>query len=191
MPRLTAARFALANVQTWLPADAPEGCLRALALAQQALDAATDANRRLIDERDTPALDAGVGARRRGTACGPHQLGSLRRRAPDAARRASALAVFRVAQEALSNVAKHARRRSTMRIATDGTHLSLIVSDDGTGFSRSRRTGYGLAMRARCEAFGGSFETATPATGHGTRVTARFAGFAARGAVVARRASLS
>lgn len=57
---LTAARFALANVQTWLPADAPDGCLRALELAQQALDAATDANRRLIDERDTPALDAGL-----------------------------------------------------------------------------------------------------------------------------------
>ena len=102
--------------------------------------------------------------------------------------------MFRVAQEALSNVAKHARATSVdVRIATDGTHLSLIVSDDGTGFSRSRRTGYGLAgMRARCEAFGGSFETATPATGHGTRVTARFAWDSLLAVpVVARRASLS
>jgi signal transduction histidine kinase len=107
---------------------------------------------------------------------------------------ASALAVFRVAQEALSNVAKHARATSVdVRIATDGTHLSLIVSDDGTGFSRSRRTGYGLAgMRARCEAFCGSFETATPATGHGTRVTARFAWDSLLAVpAAARRASLS
>ena len=37
---LTAARFALANVLTWLPADAPEGCVRAVELAQRALDAA-------------------------------------------------------------------------------------------------------------------------------------------------------
>ncbi|AIO40493.1 histidine kinase family protein [Burkholderia cenocepacia] len=181
---LTAARFALANVQTWLPADAPEGCLRALELAQRALDAATDANRRLIDERDTPALDGGlVGALstwvdthaartglRTSFVCAADarltQLGG-----------AGALAIFRVAQEALSNVAKHARAASAdVRIDTNGTHLSLIVTDDGTGFPRGRRAGYGLAgMRARCEAFGGSFDTRAPASGQGTRVTARFA----------------
>ncbi|MBR7960683.1 quorum system sensor histidine kinase RqpS [Burkholderia vietnamiensis] len=181
---LTAARFALANVQTWLPADAPEGCLRALELAQRALDAATDANRRLIDQRDTPALDGGlVGALstwvdthaartglRTSFVCAADarltQLGG-----------AGALAIFRVAQEALSNVAKHARAASAdVRIDTNGTHLSLIVTDDGTGFPRGRRAGYGLAgMRARCEAFGGSFDTRAPASGQGTRVTARFA----------------
>lgn len=197
---LTAARFALANVQTWLPADAPDGCLRALELAQQALDAATDANRRLIDERDTPALDAGVvgalsswvdthaartGLRTSFVCAADARLTQIAG--------ASALAVFRVAQEALSNVAKHARATSVdVRIAADRTHLSLIVSDDGTGFSRSRRTGYGLAgMRARCEAFGGRFETATPETGHGTCVTARFAWDSLLAVPAARRASLS
>ncbi|WP_175822976.1 quorum system sensor histidine kinase RqpS [Burkholderia sp. BCC0419] len=199
---LTAARFALANVQTWLPADAPEGCLRALALAQQALDAATDANRRLIDERDTPALDAGMvgalaswidthaartGLRTSFVCAADARLTQLAG--------ASALAVFRVAQEALSNVAKHARATSVdVRIVTDGTHLSLSVADDGTGFAaRPRRNGYGLAgMRARCEAFGGSFETATPATGRGTRVTARFAWASLLAVpVAARRTSLS
>ncbi|HDR9183114.1 TPA: sensor histidine kinase, partial [Burkholderia vietnamiensis] len=161
---LTAARFALANVLTWLPADAPEGCVRAVELAQRALDAATDANRRLIDERDTPPLDGGVvgalstwvlstwvdshAARtglRTSFVCAADgrltQLGG-----------ASALAIFRVAQEALSNVAKHARATSAdVRIDTDATHLALIVSDDGRGFARGRRVGYGLAgMRARC-----------------------------------------
>ncbi len=57
---LTAARFALANVETWLPDDAPDAARRALALAQQALDAATAANRRLIDGLRTPALEAGL-----------------------------------------------------------------------------------------------------------------------------------
>jgi len=181
---LTAARFALANIQTWLPADAPDGCLRALELAQQALDAATDANRRLIDERDTPALDGGVvgalstwvdshaartGLRTSFVCAADARLTQLAG--------ASALAIFRVAQEALSNVAKHARAASVgVRIDTDGTHLSLIVTDDGTGFARGRRAGYGLAgMRARCEAFGGSFDTSAPESGRGTRVTARFA----------------
>ncbi|WP_443798329.1 histidine kinase, partial [Burkholderia gladioli] len=37
---LTGLRFAFANLDTWLPEQAPEGCRRALALAQQALDAA-------------------------------------------------------------------------------------------------------------------------------------------------------
>ncbi|WP_334044641.1 quorum system sensor histidine kinase RqpS [Burkholderia ambifaria] len=198
---LTAARFALANVQTWLPADAPEGCLRALELAQQALDAATDANRRLIDERDTPALDGGlVGALSAWVDSHAARTG-LRTSfvcAADARLTqlagASALAIFRVAQEALSNVAKHARAASVdVRIDADGSHLSLSITDDGTGFSRRRRVGYGLAgMRTRCEAFGGSFDASVPESGRGTRVTARFAWnslFAVPAA--ARRATLS
>ncbi|KUZ04829.1 histidine kinase [Burkholderia diffusa] len=198
---LTAARFALANIQTWLPADAPDGCLRALELAQQALDSATDANRRLIDERDTPALDGGVvGAL--SAWVGSHTARTGLRTsfvcAADARLTqlggAGALAIFRVAQEALSNVAKHARATSVdVRIDTDDSHMSLIVTDDGTGFARSRRTGYGLAgMRARCEAFGGTFDASAPEAGRGTRVTARFAWdslFAVPAA--ARRASLS
>ncbi|KHK60815.1 histidine kinase [Burkholderia sp. A9] len=198
---LTAARFALANVQTWLPADAPDGCLRALELAQQALEAATDANRRLIDERDTPALDGGLVGALSAWADSHAARTGLRTSfvcAADARLTqlggASALAIFRVAQEALANVAKHARAASVdVQIDTDGTHLSLIVTDDGTGFARSRRSGYGLAgMRARCEAFGGSFDTSAPESRRGTRVTARFAWdslFAVRAAT--RRASRS
>lgn len=198
---LTAARFALANVLTWLPADAPEGCVRAVELAQRALDAATDANRRLIDERDTPPLDGGVvgalstwvdshaartGLRTSFMCAADARLTQLAG--------ASALAIFRVAQEALSNVAKHARATSAdVRIDTDATHLALIVSDDGRGFARGRRVGYGLAgMRARCEAFGGSFDAGKAASGRGTRVVARFAWdslFAVP--AVARRASRS
>lgn len=197
---LTAARFALANVDTWLPADAPKAAA-ALDLALRALDAATDANRRLIDEQDTPALDAGlVGALSAWVASYAERSGlrtsfvcAADARLPQLAG-PGALAIFRVAQEALSNVAKHARATSAdVRIEADGSFLSLIVADDGIGFSRAHRHGYGLAgMRARCEAFGGGFELTVPAAGRGTRLAARFAWDALFAApATARRAVLS
>ncbi|MBY4795093.1 quorum system sensor histidine kinase RqpS [Burkholderia multivorans] len=191
---LTAARFALANAQAWLPADAPEGCLRAL-------DAATDANRRLIDARAVPALDSGVVPALSAWIDGFAARTGLRTsfvcaadaRVPHLAGDA-ALAIFRVAQEALSNVAKHARAASAdVRIDADDTFLSLIVTDDGTGFARKRRAGYGLTgMQARCAAFGGGLDTTSGAAGRGTRVTAYFAWDALLGAPAAARfASLS
>lgn len=180
---LTAARFALANVDTWLPANAPDGCRRALDLAQQALEAALDANRRLIAEQESPVLDAGlvnalsawVDSYAARTGLRTSFVCAADARLPKLAG-PGALAIFRVAQEALSNIAKHARASSAgVRIETDSAYLSLTVDDDGAGFTRASRRGYGLAgMRARCEAFDGSFELATPAAGRGTRLQARF-----------------
>ncbi|PRF39800.1 sensor histidine kinase [Burkholderia multivorans] len=198
---LTAARFALANAQAWLPADAPQGCLRALELAQRALDAATDASRRLIDARGVPAFESGVVPALSAWIDGFAARTGLRTsfvcaadaRVPHLAGDA-ALAIFRVAQEALSNVAKHARAASAdVRIDADDTFLSLIVTDDGTGFARKRRAGYGLTgMQARCAAFGGRLDTASGAAGRGTRVIAYFAWDALLGAPAAARfASLS
>ncbi|SMG01485.1 sensor histidine kinase [Burkholderia singularis] len=180
---LTAARFALANVETWLPADSPDACRRALALAQQALDAATATNRRLIDTLRTPVLDLGL-ARTLAAWIGAHgERTGLRTRfvcAADAriARLSAdgALTVFRVAQEALANVAKHARASAVdVRIDADATHLSLTVADDGTGIPLACRPGYGIgSMRARCEAAGGTLTLGVPNTG-GTALRARFA----------------
>ncbi|MBN3791357.1 quorum system sensor histidine kinase RqpS [Burkholderia sp. Ac-20353] len=198
---LTAARFALANIETWLPADVPEGCRRALELAQRALDTATDANRRLIAERNAPALDGGlvralsawIDSYTERTGLRTSFVCAADARLPQLAG-TGALAIFRVAQEALSNVAKHARASSAdVRIDAGATQLTLVVTDDGTGFSRARHHGYGLAgMRARCEAFGGSFELSAPSVGNGTRVAARFAWDALLAApAAAHRASLS
>jgi len=45
------------------------------------------------------------------------------------------LALFRVAQEALSNVARHARAsRATVRFRTEPTELVVEIQDDGVGF---------------------------------------------------------
>ncbi|WP_323119563.1 sensor histidine kinase [Burkholderia alba] len=180
---LTAARFALANVDTWLPADVPEGCRRALALAQQALDAATDANRRLIAEQDTPGLDAGlvatlsdwIGAYAARTGLRTSFICVADARVAHLGAD-GALAVFRVAQEALANIAKHARAHAAdVRIEADDTHLVLVVADDGIGLTPTDRRGYGLGgMRARCEAFGGTLDLARSRAGRGTTLRARF-----------------
>lgn len=194
---LTAARFALANVDTWLPADAPDGCRRALALAQQALDAASDTNRRLITDQDAPGLDIGlvgtlsawIGAYSERTGLRTSFICAADARIAHLSA-SGALAVFRVAQEALANTAKHARAHAAdVRIEAEEDHLVLVVSDDGVGLGApSGRVGHGLrGMRARCEAFGGGFEVGASRAGRGTTLRARFdwaalspAGFAPR-----------
>ena len=69
-------------------------------------------------------------------------------------------AVFRIAQEALANVARHARA-SNVRVqigSTDDGELRLIVEDDGAGFDPAAPArGMGLSnMRARAAEVGGS-----------------------------------
>lgn len=82
--------------------------------------------------------------------------------------------LFRVAQEALNNIAKHAQARSVLvrLVARDG-RLQLQVVDDGTGFDASSRSaGSGLSgMRERLRLFEGLLEVHS-APGNGTRLRA-------------------
>ena len=72
-------------------------------------------------------------------------------------------ALFRIAQEALTNVAKHAQAtRVRVSVAADRQTLRLLVADDGIGFDPARLTetsegrGWGLGtMAERAEAVGG------------------------------------
>lgn len=75
----------------------------------------------------------------------------------------AATAVFRIFQEMLSNVARHARaRRVAVRILASGTLLQLDVQDDGVGAAAqafSAPTAYGVrGMRERARHFGGTVE---------------------------------
>jgi two-component system, NarL family, sensor histidine kinase UhpB len=206
---LAATRFALANVQTWLPADASPQCAQALELVVRSLDAAAEAVRHVLDGLHAPELDEGLATAlanwtrgfgaRTGLAATFTARPSIEHNrkgftAEDAERLAhlpaeAALAIFRVAQEALTNVARHAQAsRVEVRLACTPYALVLSVIDDGIGLSReaarrakkqsgqrddgapsahdgiNRRGAYGIAgMRERCAAFGGSLRaTANP-----------------------------
>jgi signal transduction histidine kinase len=87
------------------------------------------------------------------------------------------VAVLRIAQEALTNVVRHAGARTVrMRLASTTDDVPLVVlevADDGRGLGQGRDGGLGLAsMRRRAEALGGQFAVGVRAAG-GTTVTAR------------------
>jgi signal transduction histidine kinase len=78
-----------------------------------------------------------------------------------------AIAAFRIVQESVNNVLRHANaRRIIVSVRRDPDRLSLSVADDGGGFdlaealSRAARGGHLglLGMRERVEALGGTFE---------------------------------
>ena len=91
--------------------------------------------------------------------------------------RERATALFRILQESLTNIARHARAaRVSVELTDDADNLVLAIQDDGVGIGRAQaadQTSIGLiGMRERAEAFGGTLTIAgTP--GAGTVVTVR------------------
>jgi signal transduction histidine kinase len=93
---------------------------------------------------------------------------------------ASEIALFRIAQEALNNVAKHAHAgHADITLKHSDRQFIMVVLDDGAGLDTSsapaakRRQGLGMmTMRERTQAVGGQFEV-TGAAGEGTRVVVR------------------
>jgi signal transduction histidine kinase len=181
---LTAANLALARAAHWLPADAPDACADALTQARACLAEITETCHRIVAGLHEPALDCGVVAAieswiaefgaRSGIQVDFNCLVeiSLERLPPDAA-----LALFRVMQEALGNVARHAQAtRASVSLSADAQFLTLAIDDDGIGISavaRRKAGRFGLSgMRARCEALGGSLRVAAAKAG-GTSVKAR------------------
>jgi two-component system, NarL family, sensor kinase len=87
------------------------------------------------------------------------------------------MALYRIAQEALQNVVKHAgaERVSVRLSATVGGAVRLVVEDDGRGFvpgeaGRSNSVSYGMVgMRERAELVGARLNV-TSIPGEGTRV---------------------
>jgi signal transduction histidine kinase len=84
-------------------------------------------------------------------------------------------ALFRVAQEALTNVIKHARAaNATVRLSYLPTVVMLQVEDDGCGFdvhAQAERPAWGLlGMEERATLLGGYVAVQSRPDGHGTRV---------------------
>jgi len=89
----------------------------------------------------------------------------------------AAIMVFRLMQESLTNIVKHAHATEVrVEFTMDGSDLTVTVADNGVGIDSDRREAvgsHGLAtMRHRVRSFGGSIEIGTPPEG-GTRVRAR------------------
>jgi len=90
------------------------------------------------------------------------------------------LALFRIAQEALTNIAKHAAAsRARVELGRSGARLTMVVEDNGRGIvpaaaNDTAPPGWGMAvMRERAAAVGGAVRVAS--SGSGTRVTVEVA----------------
>ncbi len=88
-------------------------------------------------------------------------------------------ALFRMCQEAMSNIAKHAGAETVLvQVSRDGDVLHIEIEDDGRGFDPqkvggSERRPFGLlGIRERAELLGGTAEIDS-APGKGTRVHVR------------------
>ncbi len=96
-------------------------------------------------------------------------------------RRDAAVALFRIAQEALNNVAKHAQaRRVAITVSAGGGAMSVEIRDDGAGFdaaaAEARASRWGMTtMQERAEAAGGRVDIAsTPGSGTVLRASVPF-----------------
>lgn len=77
------------------------------------------------------------------------------------------VSAYRIVQEALTNVRKHARARAvSVRVIFDGDWLRLHVADDGVGASVGPDDGFGLlGIRERVEVYGGTLSVSSPVDG--------------------------
>lgn len=158
----------------------PTGAREALMHIQTAAREATTEMEALIDElQATPLENVGLveaikrqceALRFRTGAVVDLHIGALP--PSDAALPGTHDAIYRVAQEAMANVARHARATHvTISLATQGSRIRLRVADDGRGFDgTASTTGMGQGnMRARATDVGGQVHvTGTP--GRGTDV---------------------
>jgi signal transduction histidine kinase len=175
---LTAAKLDVALMRKRLSSSSPELVERITHLTQS-LDAGIALKRRIIEDLRPSSL-ANLGLQK-----------TLEAQCADFAKRADVkveasiaeldlsddreLAIYRIVQEALTNVAKYAKARSVWVSLglLDGQAL-VQVRDDGVGFdpTRMREGAHGLSgMRFRVQSFGGEWQLQS-APGQGTLVQA-------------------
>ena len=137
---------------------------------------ATELRPPILDQLGLPAALEWLAhdfSRRTGIRCEPTIVP-----ANDAISTELATAVFRIVQEGLTNISRHAGASHVqIGLGVESQCVTLEISDDGHGITEAATTGPAslgiLGMRERAAALGGVLEVA-PRTGGGTRVTAWF-----------------
>lgn len=182
---LVAARMDLSWLQRRLPAEDPNVKLRWQRI-QDGLDAGVNLKRRVVEQLRPTLLDnMGLYAALRWQiqeTCGRAGL-KCTETYPDPEAQftgAASIAIFRMVQEALTNILKHSRAKTVdLYIDADETAdmLTIRISDDGIGIPPERSIGptgsHGLAsMRHRIAALGGKWEISRGPSA-GTVLTAR------------------
>jgi signal transduction histidine kinase len=180
-PTLAALGLSAATVSELIPVD-PEGAASANEKLRATIRATVGDVRRLVYDLRPPALDElGLveAVRERASRYSAHEEGfRVKVEAPDELPPLPAaveVAAYRIVQEALTNVSRHAKARScTVRLACpNGRTLEVEVTDDGVGLPDTPEGGVGLSsMRERAVELGGACETML-ASPSGTRVFAR------------------
>jgi signal transduction histidine kinase len=179
---LTAIGMVLANVGEQLQHTHPEQAA-ALACARATLLETVELKRRIIEDLRPSLLDnlglsaalhsyCGEFARATRLDCEVLADGEI-----DSAGPMQAIALFRITQEALNNVAKYAQARHVVvHLALEDEGIALEVADDGVGIppdAMRRPKSHGLlGMRERALLLGGSLRVERGVNGTGTCVQA-------------------
>jgi two-component system, NarL family, sensor histidine kinase UhpB len=178
---LTAIKMALAMLAARLPPGDP--LLQDKAAYVDALvDRTIDAVHRISLDLRPPLLDLGIVAALEWRCKEFEQRAGIRCAFSANAREFAldndqATALFRIVQEALTNIAKHAgASRVTVKLARTRQHVSLKISDNGSGIwqgDRAKPDSFGIrGMTERARALGGTL-TLSHAVGGGTVVAVK------------------
>jgi two-component system, NarL family, sensor histidine kinase UhpB len=177
---LTAIKMALAMLTTRLPGDA--ALTDKAAYVDDLVDRTIDAVHRISLDLRPPTLDLGIVAalewqalefeKQAGIACVFRSPNKDIELDPD-----HAAALFRIFQEALTNIAKHARAtRVSVTLRRERRQLLLTIRDNGCGIEpadRLKPQSFGLrGMSERARALGGTLAL-SPAPGGGTMVAVK------------------
>jgi signal transduction histidine kinase len=173
-PTLAALPLRIDTARTLMQRD-PAAADQVLVELKQQTQAAVQDIRQLVYALRPPALDqlGLVPALRDLAARAPASGVEIGVEAPDALPALPAaveVAIYRIVQEALTNVARHANARlCVVRLALDDG-ITVEIRDDGKGLPPSPRLGVGLqSMRERAEELGGECAVESAPDG-GTRV---------------------
>ncbi|QBD82973.1 hypothetical protein EPA93_46235 [Ktedonosporobacter rubrisoli] len=178
-PTLASLTFQVDAARNLLTQDSARAEALLMAVRQQTQEAITDI-RRLVYNLRPPALDElGLCAALREQAAQSHYQGyevicDLPASLPPLSA-AIEVAVYRIVQEALTNVGRHSgARKSWLCLSLNAQTLDLEISDDGQGIPATHRIGVGLrAMYERASELGGTCMI-TPRSSGGTTVHVSF-----------------